>query len=95
MSEREEYIRKTEAKLREWNAEIEKYEAKAKALQADVHAEYDRHIQELKKRRDETQAKLEELRLASDSAWQDVKKGLDNAWSALGDAFSSAANKFK
>lgn len=48
MSSRDEYIRKMQAKLEEWNAEIDKLSAKAGDVTAEVKIEYSDHIESLK-----------------------------------------------
>jgi hypothetical protein len=52
MSEREVYIEKMAAKLKEWDAKIEKLEAKARNAKADVKKEYDEQIREMKTQQD-------------------------------------------
>ena len=48
MSSRDEYIRKMQAKLEEWNAEVDTMAAKAGKVSADVKTEYNEQIESLK-----------------------------------------------
>jgi len=44
---------------------------------------------------DEAETKLQELRSASDDAWEDLKTGAENVWTEIKAAFQSAASRFK
>ena len=95
MSEREKYIQKMKAKLEEWNADIAKLEKKADAAEAELKQKYHQQIVRLRAQREEAAAKLHELQGAGDSAWQDLKAGVEMAWDALGEAVDSAFKRFK
>lgn len=95
MSERDAYIDKMKAKLDEWNAEIDRFSAKAEGVQADAKLEYDRQIEVIKKQRDEVRQHLNNLQAASDSAWEDMRKGADAAWENMANTFKQAASRFK
>jgi len=41
------------------------------------------------------QEKIVDLDVASDNAWEDLKEGTEQAWTALSDAFKKAASHFK
>ncbi len=95
MTDRDEYVEKAKARLDQWNAEIEKLQAKAKEARADAEIEYDKQIAEMRTRRDEAEQRLKELREAGDHAWKDVKEGLDRAWDSLSESFEKARRHFK
>lgn len=95
MSDKDKYVEKAKAKMAQWNAEIEKLQAKADEAGADAKIEYKRQIEELREQRDEAQAKLREIAGASDDAWTDMKSGLDKAWDSMSDAFDRAMARFK
>jgi hypothetical protein len=95
MSNRDEYISKMKAKLDEWNGEIDTLTAKANGVAADVKNEYAEHIESLKAKQAATRQKIEELQHAGEGAWEDVKSGIDLAWTAMGEAIDSARSRFK
>jgi uncharacterized protein involved in exopolysaccharide biosynthesis len=95
MSARDEYIRKMHAKLNIWNAEIDSLAAKADQAGADVRAGYHRQLEALRAQRDEAKKKMERLQSESESAWQDMKAGVELAWDAMGEAIDSAKSRFK
>jgi uncharacterized coiled-coil DUF342 family protein len=95
MSSRDEYIHKMQAKLEEWNAEIDTLTAKAGEVTADVKNECNEQIESLKAKQIATRQKIVELQHAGESAWEDLKLGIDMAWTSMGEAIDSAKSRFK
>jgi uncharacterized coiled-coil DUF342 family protein len=95
MSTREEYIRKMQAKLEEWNADIDVLASKASDVSADVRNEYNEQIASLKSKQAVARQKIEEMQKSGESAWKDLKTGIELAWSAIGEAVDSAKSRFK
>jgi len=95
MNSRDEYLRKMQAKLEEWNADIDTLTAKAGEVTAEVKNEYNEQIESLKAKQIATRQKIEELQHAGESAWEDLKSGIDLAWTAMGEAIDSAKSRFK
>jgi len=95
MITRDEYVRKMQAKLEEWNADIDKLTAKAGGVKADLRHEYDEQIASLKAKQSVASQKIEELQKSGESAWEDLKAGIELAWAAVGEAIDSAKSRFK
>ena len=94
MSEKESYRQKIRAKLDEWNAEIDKFEAKADQAQADAQLEYYEQLKKLRALQEEAANKLEELEDAGEDAWEDFKDGADIAAGAVEAAIDSIRSRF-
>jgi len=93
---RKAYIDKLAAQLKQWDAEIEKMEAKVQEKKADTRILYNKKIEELRNKKEEAQKKLEELRKADDtSAWDDLKSGAEKAFDNIKNTFNSIRSKFK
>ena len=95
MSSRDEYIHKMQTKLEEWNSEIDTLTAKAGEVRADVTKEYHEQIETVKAKLAVAQQKIDELQQAGESAWVDLKSGIELAWTAMGEAIDSARSRFK
>ena len=95
MTERQLYIDKMKAKLDEWNADISKLQAKADGASANMQLKFRQEVEHLKQQRAEAAEKLAALQKASDSAWDDLKAGLEKSWHSLDKAISSAWSRFK
>jgi uncharacterized coiled-coil DUF342 family protein len=95
MSSRDEYVRRMQAKLEEWNAEIDTLTARADKATSDLRNEYSEQISALKARQATARQKIEELQQSGESAWEDLKSGIELAWTAMGEAIDSARSRFK
>jgi outer membrane murein-binding lipoprotein Lpp len=95
MNSRDEYVRKMQAKLEEWNAEIDTLAARADKVTSDIRSEYAGQIAALKVKQATARQKIEELQHSGEGAWQDMKSGIDLAWTAMGEAIDSARSRFK
>ena len=94
MSEREAYIEKAKAQLDQWNAEIDKLEARAREASADGEIAYRETLQDLRGKRDALEQKLNETRQSGEAAWSDMKAGMDAAWNNLSAAITKAQSRF-
>jgi len=95
MKNREEYIDRLAAQLKEWSAKIDELEVKARATKADARNKYEIQVRELKAQRDVALQKLQELKGASSEAWDVLKTGVEAAWTDLQKAVSEAKQKFQ
>jgi|GEM_PF-2392782 len=68
MDDRQLYPQKTEARLREWRAEVDKLKAKASGASADVQLDINRQIRLLEHDIEEAKAKLSEMAAAGEDA---------------------------
>ena len=64
-------------------------------MEAEAKIEYANLIKDLRNRKEVLQAKLEELKKASDEAWETVKVGVEKATADLREALQSALPTFK
>jgi peptidoglycan hydrolase CwlO-like protein len=95
MSSRDEYVRKMQEKLAELNADIDKLVAKGSEVSAEMHSEYNEQLAMLKAKQAAARQKIEEVQKSGESAWQDLKAGIDLAWTAIGESIDSAKSRFK
>ncbi len=95
MRTRDEYVRTLQLKLEEWNMEIDLLSEKAGKLAADAKNEYQEQIETLQEKQEAARQKIEEINLAGESAWEDMKAGVELAWSALAEAMDSARSRFQ
>ncbi len=72
--------RKVEQQLRTWDETADELAKKLAAAGDDVRAEYQQHIEAAKKKQEALRQRLDELSSARADAWEDLKKGVDDAW---------------
>jgi multidrug resistance efflux pump len=95
MSKKQAYEEKFKAQLDELDAKIDVLKAKAKQAGASVKADYYETVEDLQKKRSEAQTKLQHLRDAGDDAWEDMKQGVEESWTAFAAAVKSAVSRFQ
>ncbi len=95
MSDREIYVEKAKAQLEQWNAEIDKLQAKAREANADAKKQYEDHLAEMKRNRDAAEEKLREMRTASEESWKDMQAGFESAWKSMQDSVDKAMSRFR
>jgi TolA-binding protein len=97
--QKEEYLQRMNAKLEEVNQEIQELTAKTQSqlleMKEDAKAELNKDIEALRSRQQEMTQKLEELKSASGSAWDDIKSGMDAAMEDLNQALARARSHFE
>lgn len=95
MTTRKEYVEQLKETLDQWNADIAKWETKARMAQTDIRIDYEMQLENLRKQREEVTAKLKEVQASGDEAWKDLVAGTDVAWKAMREAFDKAASHFQ
>ena len=68
-------------------------EAKANEKTGEVRRELKAKLSGLRESKDQAERRLDELRLASKPAWEDVKQGVEKAWHSLSDAIDRATER--
>ncbi len=89
------YLEKLKAQLDEWNADLDKLDAKVRGATADAKIKYEKRMASIRERRDEATRKMAEIESAGENAWEQLKEGADDAWSRLKKAVKEAKSQFK
>jgi uncharacterized coiled-coil DUF342 family protein len=90
MNRRDEFVEQMKARLDEWNAEIDRLAERARQASGEARERYHDDIERLRRRRDETRRRLEELQHAGEAAWDSLQQGLEDAWELLRRALRDA-----
>ena len=93
-NKRKVYEEKLDAQLKQWNAQIALFKAKAENAKADARIDYYKTIEALEQKQDKAKTKLQELQTAGDEAWEAVKTGAEKAGAEFKTAYDDAS-KFK
>ncbi len=88
------YKANLEGKIKEWNAETDKLQAKAQQAGADAQAKFRDHMAAIRERESEARKKLTEFGNATKSAGDEIKVGLEKAVNDLGAAVDKARAQF-
>jgi len=98
METKDSYLKKIKAEFDDlnykWNIERNKIEAKAQHAKVEVKKKYEEKLKTLEKKREKMSQKLDQIDVASEDAWRDIKEGVDNAWQSLNEAIKKARSHF-
>jgi len=95
MTARDAYVRKLKEQLDHWNTELSKLETKAKQPLAGMKDSYEKHLKELRGRRNVVRQQMTEIQKAGDHAWDQLREGADKAWKAMDESIKKAWSIFK
>jgi hypothetical protein len=90
-----EFIEKTRKNLDLLEVRLTELETKARDKKGDAQRELKEKLDAIRGSKMKMERRLEELRLASKPAWEDVKQGAEEAWNALSQAVDKASERFQ
>ena len=88
------YLRKMEAQLEAWEADISELRARAEQASAELRVEYNEQLEALQQNQRAAREKLDEVEQASDEAWEDLRTGAEATWEDLKTAVERAVSRF-
>lgn len=94
MINRDEYVRKLKAQIDDLNAEAAHWQDKARKAQAGMKAEYERQLENFRRKSEEAMAELRRVQSASSDAFSELMRGADAALQRMKDAFDRARKSF-
>lgn len=77
------YRRKLEAKLEGMKADLDKLQAKIDEKKADAELSYRSKLDDLQSKRRDLEQRVTKVKETAESAWEDVRTGLDKTWDSL------------
>ncbi len=92
---REEYIDNMAAKLKVWNAEVEKLEAKAEEAGADTGIEIRKEVQNLRTKKQAAEDRMEEIKEAGEKSWKELQAEAEDAFEDIKSSLENAVNRFE
>jgi gas vesicle protein len=90
---RQEYIETLESQLQAWSTTIDAMAAKVGHASADARIEYEKQIEDLRRRWEGARHTLDDLRVTGGAAWQDLASGAERAWQELRRAMEVATSR--
>jgi hypothetical protein len=90
-----EYITEAKKKLDALDERLIELETRAKSEQGIAQRELRSKLDAIRQSKLRMERRVEEMRLASKPAWEDVKQGAEEAWEALSHAVDKASARFQ
>jgi chromosome segregation ATPase len=95
ISDKQAYLKKITARLKQKEIDIEKMQAKVDAAKGDLRQAHLQEIKELRIKKDTVLGNMKQLQESSDELWDEIKQGVDKSWSDLRDTFSTVYTKLR
>ena len=95
MTTRDEYVSRLKQQLDRWNAEIDLWERRGEKARADARARLESDLRRLREEREKALYQLRLLEGASSTAWQELRKGADEAWDRMRASIEKARGYFE
>ncbi len=92
---RDELVRTLQDKLETWNTKIDELEVQAELMEAEARDRQRERIEEIRKKRNDLQQRIDALSRAGDDARRDLEQGVNLALDALKEAVRSATSRFR
>ena len=83
MGSREMYRQKYQAQLHEWSAKVDAIKARAELLTAQAKLDARPHVERVHDTFEAAKKTVQEITVATDERWDEVKRGADHAWGEL------------
>jgi len=91
---RDRYIAKLKGELDVWNADINRWQAKARDAKSELRERFKRELDVLAAQRELAQYNLTLIEGASSGAWAELRQGADDAWDRMRLAAEAASTYF-
>lgn len=95
MEQHQQYKEKMAAQIKEWSAQVNLLEARMDSFTAELKIKRAEEIQALRAKQHAATDKMNELGKASGAAWEDIRLAADRMWDDLKSGLTEAQSKFK
>ena len=92
---REQYVSRLKAQLDRWNAQASRLESQAEGAAKDLKARCAKDLERVRAEREKALYQLTLLEGASATAWHELRRGADEAWTRMREAVAQAATNFE
>jgi len=91
---KKELIQKLQTQLDEWKQELQKFEEKTNQIEQNVKNEYEERVADIREKITLVEHKLQKIGNSAEGAWDDLKKGTEDALHAVENAVKKAFERF-
>jgi DNA anti-recombination protein RmuC len=94
-NEKKSHLAKLSGKLNDFDSKLDELKAKAVSSAGTAKAEYEKTIDDLRKKRKEAEEHLKKLKTASEESWNELKRGTKKTLDSMSKSINNAIRKFK
>jgi broad specificity phosphatase PhoE len=93
--DKEDFRRRSEAKLREWDSKLAEMQTRAEQATGQAKVDLERQIDEQKPKLEEARRQLKEIDATAGEKWADFKQRSNKAWDDISSGFDRAFSRFR
>src|ERR1700694_74148 len=90
-----EFVARMETQLKKWDADVDALAAESEKASAQARAAYHEQIKGLRANRDAAQKTFQEIRVASESAGEQMQAGMKTAWETMQKALEKMSSDIR
>jgi hypothetical protein len=94
MTSHEDYIKKLQEKLDEWESEIKVLKTDAKRMENKKAIEFEKRIMHLQQKCEAAKRKIEQIKHSENASWGGLKEGAEKMWNGVKDLFKDTKTEF-
>ena len=94
LQDRKAYEEKLDRQLARWQVDLDHLKASTRRIQVDGMMAYDKALDDLQARHGEAAARLHDLKLAGDEAWESLKDSSEHVWVEFKALFQASRPKY-
>jgi hypothetical protein len=94
MTSREDYIKKLQVQLDEWNSEIDILKEDALRAKANTKEAYEKRIEQLRKKCEAAKEKINHIQESNNIGWKVLKEGIEESWNDIKQLFKDTKTEF-
>jgi chromosome segregation ATPase len=94
MNRKELYVQHLQAKMKEWEAEMDKLSARLEQAEVKNRLELKKQIESIDEEKEKVKTRLEELKDSGEDAWEEMRAGVQAAWNELEKSMKNAKDAF-
>jgi len=94
MTSREDYIKKLQQQLDEWESEIKVLKTDALRAKADIKEDFEKRIELLRKKCKSAKEKIKQIQESDNIGWEELKEGTEEIWNGIKHLFKDTKTEF-
>jgi hypothetical protein len=95
MISREDYIKKLQEQLNEWESEISVLKTDAQRMENNKAIEFEKRIMQLQQKCETAKSKIEQIKHSENAGWGEMKEGAEQMWNGIKDLFKDTKTEFQ
>ena len=94
MTSHEDYTKKLQEQLEEWESEIKVLNTDAQRMENKTAIEFERRILHLQQKCEAAKRKIKQIKQSDNAGWEELKEGAEQMWDGIKDLFKDTKSEF-